>query len=102
MINYPYLHKIFLLLRFGEDEYKICERGFIKIKSFYLRMMSLSLIFFMDSDRKDDPFLGLLHTSTIRVDPDAESVDEYVKYINKDRDEDIHNPLQWWPSVNLP
>ena len=51
---------------------------------------------YVDSDGEDDPFHGLLNTRTIRADPDAEVVDEYVKYINKDRDEDVRNPLQWW------
>ena len=51
---------------------------------------------FMDSDGENNLFHGLINNRTIRTDPDAETVDEYVKYINKDRDEDIHNPLQWW------
>ena len=50
----------------------------------------------MDSDGEDDPFHGLLNTRTIRADPDVELVDEYVKYITKDRDENVQNPLQWW------
>lgn len=51
---------------------------------------------YMDSDGEDDPFHGLLNTRTIRADSDIEVVDEYVKYINKDRDEDVRNHLQWW------
>lgn len=51
---------------------------------------------YMDSDGEDDPFHGLLNTRTIRADSDIEVVDEYVKYINKDRDEDVRNPRQWW------
>ncbi len=50
----------------------------------------------MDSDGENDPFHRLLNTRTIRADPDVELVDEYVKYITKDRDEDFRNPLQWW------
>ena len=51
---------------------------------------------YMDFDGEDDPFHGLLNTRTIQADPNVEVVDEYVKYITKDRDEDVRNPLQWW------
>ncbi len=51
---------------------------------------------YMDSDGEDDHFHRLLNTRTIREDLDVEVVDEYVKYILKDRDEDVRNPLQWW------
>ncbi len=47
----------------------------------------------MDSDSGDDPFHGLLNTCTIRVNQDVEWVDKCVKYITKDRDEDLQNPL---------
>ncbi len=51
---------------------------------------------YIDSDGEDDPFHGLLNTRTIRACPDVEVVDEYVKYITKNRDKDVRNPLQWW------
>ncbi len=60
----------------------------------------------MDSDGEDDPFHGLLNIRTIRADPDVEVVDEYVKYINKNRAEDVWNTLQClrdhqstWPNL---
>ena len=48
------------------------------------------------SDGEDDFFHGLLNTCTIRADLDVEVVDEYIKYISKDQDEDVRNLLQWW------
>ena len=51
---------------------------------------------YIDSDGEDDPFHGLLNTRTIWAGPDVEVVDEYVKHIIKDRDNDVQNPLQWW------
>ncbi len=51
---------------------------------------------YMNSNGEDDSFHGLLNTRTIRADLDFEVVDEYVKYITKDRDEDVQNPLHWW------
>ncbi len=42
--------------------------------------------FCIDSDGEADLFHGLLNTRIIRADSDVEMVDEYVKYINKDRD----------------
>ncbi len=51
---------------------------------------------YIDSDSEDDPFHRLPNTGTIRADSDVKVVDEYVKYITKDRDEDVRNPLQWW------
>ncbi len=56
---------------------------------------------YMDFDSEDDPFHGLLNTCTIRADPDVEVVDEYVKYITKDQDEDIQNRFQWWRDYQL-
>lgn len=75
----------------------MCGQGSIKIRFRSQRMMSHSLTPHMDSDGEDDSFYyGLLNTPTTRADPEVEVVDEYVKYINKDRDEDVRNPLQWW------
>ena len=51
---------------------------------------------YIDSDGENDPFHGLLNNCTIRGEPDVEVVDEYVKYITKDRDKDVRNPLQLW------
>ncbi len=48
---------------------------------------------YMSSDGEDGSFQRLLNTCTIRADPDVEVVDEYVKYITKDQDEDVRNPL---------
>ena len=50
----------------------------------------------MNSNGEDDLFHGLLNTRTIRADLDVELVDEYVKYITKDQDEDVQNHLHWW------
>ena len=49
---------------------------------------------YIESDGEEDLSHELLNTCTIGADPDVEVVDEYVKYITKDRDEDVQNPLQ--------
>ena len=50
----------------------------------------------MDSDGEDDLFHGLLSATKISGAPATEFQDEYIKYISKEKDDDIRNPLQWW------
>ena len=51
---------------------------------------------FVDSDGEDDLFHGLLSATEISGAPTMELQDEYIKYISKEKDDDIRNPLQWW------
>lgn len=32
----------------------------------------------------------------IQADPNIKMVDKYIKYITKNQDKDVWNPLQWW------
>ena len=48
----------------------------------------------IDSDGKDDLFHRLLSASKISGIPATEFQDEYIKYIGKEKDDDICNPLQ--------
>ncbi len=50
----------------------------------------------VDSDREDDLFNRLLSTTEISSAPVTEFQDEYIKYINKEKDDDIRNSLKWW------
>ena len=56
---------------------------------------------FSDSDGDDDLFHGLLDTRSTPAEQIMELPDEYVKYITKEKDEGISNPLQWWRDHNL-
>lgn len=51
---------------------------------------------FVVSDGEDDLFHGLLSATEISGVPAMELRDEYIKYISKEKDDDIRNPLQWW------
>ncbi len=48
----------------------------------------------LDSDREDDLFHQLLSATKISGAPVTEFQDEYIKYISKEKDDDIRNPLQ--------
>ena len=48
---------------------------------------------FVDSDWEDDLFHGLLSATKISGAPAMELQDEYIKFISKEKDDDICNPL---------
>ncbi len=65
----------------------------------YQDKISLSLRAFKTStfnysDGKDDLFHGLLNTRSTLAEQTTELPEVYVKYITKERDENVSNPLQ--------
>ena len=52
--------------------------------------------YFIDSDGDDHLFHGLLNIHSTPAEQTKEFPDEYVKYIIKEREESVSNPLQWW------
>ena len=56
---------------------------------------------FIDSDGDEDLFHGSLDTHSTPAKQTMELPDNYVKYITKERDENVCNPLQWWRNHQL-